>query len=521
MNSVESSPASLTKSLLKGKRILITGTTGFLGKVLLEKIVREIPEVAGVNLLIRGSKKYPTSSDRFKAEILTSSIFDRLRETDPDHLTKFCQHKIQCISGEITQAKFGLSDEAYAQLTATTDVFINSAASVNFHEALDQALLINTLCLNNIADFAAEAGDIPVIQISTCYVNGYNNGVIREGISKPTGKRVKTDQNGYYDVESIFKALQDKITLVKNLTTDPDKLSDALTELGLQEANRYGWGDTYTFTKWLGEQLILKRLHGKTLTILRPSVVESCLESPKPGWIEGVKVTDAILLAYAREKVSLFPARKAGIVDIIPVDLVSNSVLLSVAEAIQEPKQTRIYQCCSGSQNPLGVKRYVYTVCEEVRVNWHKYPRLARKEPKRKFVLVNKALFVGAMKTLKLAHTFTDRLTLRSANNKSKGLKVIESTLKLTNIYGYYTSPKYVFNSDRLMALAEKMGEADKRLFPVDAAIIDWDVYFKEIHVAGLNQYGMEDRSQKVEPQSEKKETNTKSVAAHEEGAPA
>ena len=53
-----------------------------------------------------------------------------------------------------------------------------------------------------------------------------------------------------------------------------------------------------------------------TLTIVRPSVVESCLKEPKPGWIEGVKVTDAILLAYARDKVSYFPARKAGVVDI-------------------------------------------------------------------------------------------------------------------------------------------------------------------------------------------------------------
>lgn len=518
---MNNSEHSLTQSLLRGKKVLITGTTGFLGKVLLEKIIRDIPDVAGVTLLIRGNKKYPKAMDRFRAEILTSSIFERLEETDAEGLNRFVAEKITCIGGEITEPQFGLSDADYQTLASNTDVFINSAASVNFHEALDQALLINTFCLNNIADFSAVAGDIPVVQISTCYVNGYNNGIIAEGISKPAGIDIAADANGLYDVESIFRALQKKINAVRNTVRDKEKLAAALTDLGLAEANAYGWGDTYTFTKWLGEQLILKRMLGKTLTILRPSVVESCLQSPKPGWIEGVKVTDAILLAYAREKVSFFPARKAGIVDIIPVDLVGNSVLLCAAETFAEPNQTRIYQCCSGTQNPLGVNRYVTTICEEVRVNWKKYPRLARKEPKRKFIIVNKALFISAIKLAKMAFTLSDRLRLRSSQNKSKGLQLVESTLRLTSIYATYTSPRYVFNSDKLMALAERMGSADKKLFPVDAALIDWDKYFKEIHVAGLNHYGMVDRSKVEAPVELEESAVTGDVTPVQEGSPA
>jgi nucleoside-diphosphate-sugar epimerase len=510
--------SSNTIRQLKGKRILITGTTGFLGKVILEKIIRDIPDVASVRLLIRGSKKFPNATERFKSEILTSSIFEHLRETNPTGLAQFCAEKLHCIAGEMTEEHFGLSHQAYLDLASQTDVFINSAASVNFHEALDTALQINTLCLNNVADFAMEAGDIPVIQISTCYVNGYNNGQINESISKPK-RSIPVDEYGYYAIEQVFTDLQMKINQTRLSVTDQEKLEEALTDLGLKQANFYGWGDTYTFTKWLGEQLLLKRLNGKTLTIVRPSVVESCWQAPKPGWIEGVKVTDAILLAYAREKVSFFPARKAGTVDIIPVDLVANSVLLSTAEALEAPDQSRIYQCCSGTQNPLNVEYYVTTVCEEVRVNWQKYPKLARKEPTRKFRLVNKNLFVGAIKTLKAAFTLADRLRFRSSANKSKGLKMVESTLKLTNIYATYTSPRYVFNSDKLMALADRMGEADKQLFPVDAAIIDWDRYFKEIHVTGLNHYGMEDR--KKDEAAENATESQLEIDASKEGAPA
>jgi len=499
---VNVSENSLTRSLINGKRLLITGTTGFLGKVVLEKIIRDIPEVAGVTLLIRGSKKFSNAENRFNAEILNSSIFDHLRETNPDAFTLFCEQKIHCISGEITEHNFGLADEEYAQLTGKIDVVINSAASVNFHEELDKALLINTYCLNNIADFAFSAGDIPVVQVSTCYVNGYNDGVIREDISKPAGKQLSIDENGYYDVDSVFADLNGKIQGLKSSVPDTERQIELLTELGLKEANAYGWGDTYTFTKWLGEQLILKRMLGKTLTIVRPSVIESCWEAPKPGWIEGVKVTDAILLAYAREKVSFFPARKAGTVDIIPVDLVSNSILLSVAETLRKPNETRIYQACSGSRNPLGVGYYVSTVCEEVRTNWHKYPRLARKQPTRKFMLVNKSIFISLIKTMKLLYTLSDRIRFRSSENKSKGLKYVESTLNLASIYSYYTSPHYIFNSDKLLALAEEMGVVDKKIFPVDAAIVDWKVYLQDIHIAGLNNYGMDDRS-KAEKQEQ------------------
>jgi len=487
--------ASLTKAHLAGKRVLITGTTGFLGKVLLEKIIRDIPEVAGINLLIRGNKNFPDAPERFKAEILSSSIFDHLKKTKPGELETFVDQKIRCIGGEITEEQFGLTHDEYMALAQSTDAFVNSAASVNFHEELDHALLINTLCLHNIADFAYAAGDIPVVQISTCYVNGFNQGTIPESVSKPRGNSIKKNENGYYNVEAVFDALQEAISLTKNACTDPQKRKDALIELGIREANHYGWGDTYTFTKWLGEQVLLNRLCHKTLTILRPSVVESTLFSPHPGWIEGVKVADAILLAYARQKVSFFPARKAGIVDIIPVDLVANSIVLSLSETFKEPKKIRIYQCCSGSQNPLPVKRYVQTICEELRVNWQTYPRLAHKQPTRKFMLVNRTLFLAMVKTFKLMHTVSDRIRFRSAHNKSKGLKVIENTVKLSSIYSYYTSPKYVFSSEQLMALAQRMGEHDQKLFPVDAKQIDWDHYFQNVHVAGLNRYGMEDRA--------------------------
>lgn len=65
-------------------------------------------------------------------------------------------------------------------------------------------------------------------------------------------------------------------------------------------------------------------------------------------------MADAIILAYAREKVTLFPGKRTGVIDVIPVDLVANAIILAAAEAVADSPRHRIYQCCSGSSNPVS-----------------------------------------------------------------------------------------------------------------------------------------------------------------------
>src|SRR5690606_10020459 len=117
---------------------------------------------------------------------------------------------------------------------------------------------------------------------------------------------------GYYETDELIRLLQDKIAEARACYFGKH-LERKLVELGIREANRYGWSDTYTFTKWLGEQKLIKALQGRTLTIVRPSIIESAYAEPAPGWIEGVKVADAIILAYAREKVFLFPGKRSAV----------------------------------------------------------------------------------------------------------------------------------------------------------------------------------------------------------------
>ncbi|MDX1799802.1 MAG: fatty acyl-CoA reductase [Marinobacter sp.] len=487
------SPSKVLENL-RGKHVLVTGTTGFLGKVVLEKLIRTVPDIGGIHLLIRGNARHPKARERFLNEIACSSVFERLKMQDADAFESFIDSRVHCVTGEVTEPYFGMPAERFEALAGELDAVINSAASVNFREPLDKALAINTLCLNNVAQLARAGNNLPVIQVSTCYVNGMNAGQAHESVVRPAGAALPRSDQGFYHIDELLPLLQDKIADVRSRYAGKT-LEKKLIELGIREANHYGWSDTYTFTKWLGEQLLLKALQGQSLTILRPSIIESALEEPAPGWIEGVKVADAIILAYAREKVSLFPGKRSGIIDVIPVDLVANSIILSLAEALAEPGRHRIYQCCSGSSNPIRLGEFIDLLMEEARTNYAAYDRLFYRQPTKPFIAVGRSLFDAVIGGVRLPLSVADRLLkLLDSGRELRSLKNIDTTRSLATIFGFYTAPDYVFHNKQLLDLSERMGALDKALFPVDAAAIDWSTYLRKTHLAGLNRYALGER---------------------------
>jgi fatty acyl-CoA reductase len=482
---------SRTKQILNGKTVLITGTTGFVGKALLEKVIRVIPDVGELILLIRGNQKHPSAMERFWEEIYQSSIFDHLKSHNETDLARFCDSKVRCITGEITEPCFGVSESEYQYLLDHVDAVINSAASVNFREEIDQALKINTLSLNHMVEFIKASNNAKLVHVSTCYVNGFNKGLMEESIVQPRGLAVPKAPEGHYLVEGLIADCIEEANGVCEKIIDEKVRKAELVDLGTRLANNYGWNDTYTFTKWMGEQLLLQKLPITSMVILRPSIIESTYFGPTRGWVEGVKVADALVLAYARRRFSFFPARSKGVIDIIPVDIVANSIILSAAWVFDHEGEQQIVQCCSSTRNPLSMAKYIRLVTDEVRVNWQKYPKLTKgKPPRKKMTAVGKNVFLTTMKSIRSALQAQSKLPFVQGKSE-KNLESIEIALKLSTIYSFYSNPHYVFGSDHLLDLADQMGEKDKELFPVDPADINWDEYFSKVHIAGLEKYGL------------------------------
>ena len=482
---------SVTLNAYGSKSVLITGATGFVGKVVLEKLLRTVTDIDKIYLLIRGSSRYPSAYKRFMNEVATSSIFDSLKADGIEAFDDLCRRKLRFVSGELTAERFGLSQAEFTELAGKLDLVINSAASVNFREPLDDALQINTLSLRNIISLA-KINKTPVVHVSTCYVNGFNSGLITESVGGPAFGKVMQSSRGYFEVEPLILGLQKKVASVQARYVNGKEREQALIDVGLEESQHYGWNDTYTFTKWMGEQLLMEHLQGQSLTILRPSIVESTREEPVKGWIEGVKVADAIIMAYAREKVTFFPGNKNAVIDIIPADLVANSIILSGTEALTQRPEHRIYQCSSSHCNPLPIREVIQYVQGEGKHRHEHYGNLFYRQPKRPFVMVPGFVFNTGIKAAFAAARWQQKLmSLLGMNTSALKLSNLEASMKLAVVFSFYTRPNYRFSNEKLCAMAERLGALDQELFPVDASSVNWQDYFCNVHLAGLNRYAL------------------------------
>lgn len=480
---------------LHGKNILITGCTGFVGKVVLEKLMRSVPSWNNIYLLIRSNNAHSTAKKRFQKEVLKSSLFEYLRSELPEQFDIMSNNALHVVAGEITQPMLGLDPSEFEQLGKKIDVIINVAASVDFREPLDKALTINALSVKNIAALA-KINKAAVIHVSTCYVNGFNGGLIQEEIAPPARVKLPKINARHYDLSALVTRLLSRIKRTEAIYKNDAERNKVLIKIGLEEARRMGWNDTYTFTKWMGEQMLLQELPEQAVTILRPSIVESTLASPVPGWIEGVKVADAIILAYAREKISLFPGNKHAVIDIIPADLVANSIILSAAEALSKAPEHRIYQCSSSHTNPLVLRDMIKHVHFEAQENHDKHRNLFLRRPQKRFVMVPGLIFDGVINgshaLIKTRNKILDRLGISTS---SKSVKNLETAKNLSSVFSFYTHPFYRFSNEKLCALAREFGVDDASEFAVDAAIFDWSHYLTKVHIAGLNKYALQPRT--------------------------
>jgi len=88
------------EQILRGRRIMLTGATGFLGKVLLYLLLRHHPEIGRIYLLIRGDRK--SSLNRFRREILDSPALGPLRESLALRFDHYIEEHVAVVAGDIT-----------------------------------------------------------------------------------------------------------------------------------------------------------------------------------------------------------------------------------------------------------------------------------------------------------------------------------------------------------------------------------------------------------------------------------
>src|SRR5258705_167372 len=143
-------------------------------------------------------------------------------------------------------------------------------------------------------------------------------------------------------------------------------MNDVLTKLGMERAEHWGWTNTYTYTKSLGEQIILS---DRTVasTIVRPAIVESSVRYPFPGWNEGFNTT-APLMYLMLKGPRPGPMGEDTALDVIPVDFIASGMLLATAARLAGEHES-IYQFGTSDANRISSKRLTELTALAVRAH--------------------------------------------------------------------------------------------------------------------------------------------------------
>lgn len=501
---------------LAGKRIAITGSTGFVGTALVERLLRGVPGCDLV-LLIRGGKR--GAPERARREIFKNDCFDRLRDelkSTAETFEEMVARRVQTINGDVSTDGLGLNDGDKAIL-ASCDTIIHSAAAVAFDSPLDMAVEINLLGPSRIAECLQSLGVAPhLVAVSTCYVAGNRRGnapeeLVSEGpfdLGLNWRKEVASARRLRSDAEAASrlpaKLREFRVDAVKELgaagapalaaKTEQMRerwVTDELVEAGRARAASVGWPDAYAFTKALGEQALMETKGNVPVNIVRPSIIESALAEPRPGWIRGFRMAEPVILSYARGLLSQFPGVPEGTVDVIPVDIVVSAI---IAVAATGPSAPRITQVASGGVNPLKYQAMVDYIRgwftehplydpegQPIEVPEWKFPARGKVQQQLKRA---KSLATKAEQTLQMLPLRGTQASWAAKLEERKN--DIDRAYEYVQLYGLYTECEALYQVDNLLTMWDGLDPADQAAFNFDPRSVDWQTYITTIHLPSI-----------------------------------
>ncbi len=490
---------------LAGAHVLMTGVTGFVGEALLHLMLSEVPDVR-MSVLVR-PKGSISGSDRI-AKLLEKPIFAQVVEA-AGGVDAVLAARVAVVEGDLADVP---------TLPSDIDAVVHCAGDVSFDPPVDEGFTTNVIGVRDLLDRideaqAASGRDIHYVHISTAYVAGRRRGSIPEAsvehdvdLETELAWGLAQRQEVEYRSRGVDVLIKERkkaekehsragLLTAARATESARKqwVKDELVRIGTERARSLGWTDCYTFTKAMGERVVERWAtragdHHRA-SIVRPSIIESALERPHVGWIEGFKMAEPLILAYGRGELPEFPASADTIVDIVPVDHVVSAIVAVLAHP-PEPAQVGYFHVSSGDRNPLTFS----VLYSSVRTYFDHHPftagdRGAARLPEWRFPGARSVerLLSTSEKAWKVADYMvghaprSDRARDLARKLHQQGRR-LEFLRRYLDLYMEYATAELRFSDKQTMALYTSLSTEDQATFAFDTSVVDWPHYFIEVH---------------------------------------
>ncbi|CAK9798432.1 Putative fatty acyl-CoA reductase CG5065 [Anthophora plagiata] len=453
--------------------ILITGGTGFLGKLLVEKLLRSCPNIEKLYITVR-PRKGKTSLERFK-ENFDDIIYDRLKHEQPNFI-----NKVVMLEADISQDECGLSPND-KKLLMNTNIIFHAAANVRFDEKIQNIAKINVRSTKFLLSFAKTLPNLKAfVHVSTAYSNCIHPVI---------------DEIHYKDVDAdkflTLLDIMDDETLQKMIPILLDK-----------------WPNTYVYTKAIGENVILKYSDNLPVCIVRPSIVTSTSKEPIAAWTNNLYGYTGVAVASGIGLLHSILCKVECKADIIPADYVINTIIASAWDVanikaankldayskIPDKERLPVYNCVSSCQNPITWGEVL-----------NKSEVYASEIPTSKFIwlymlIATRYAFMHNINII-IFHMIPSVIIDTIAfliGRKPMLVDAYKKIHKFGNVIHYFTQRQWRFKNENVVKLWEKMNSVDQQNFCFHINRLNWDDYFF-IQVRGIRAYMLNDPSDTIE----------------------
>ncbi|KAK1120200.1 hypothetical protein K0M31_012570 [Melipona bicolor] len=297
--------------------ILVTGATGFLGKGILEKLMRVCPSIASIFILIR-PKKNQTIEQRFK-KLIDDPIYESIKAIHPSVV-----NKVHPVEGDVSLSDLGLSVADRNILIENVNIVFHVAATVRFNEPLNVAVNVNTKSTARIMELCKELKHvISIVYVSTAYSNA-----------------------NIFEIEEKIYTTSFKPSTVINICESGDQQSIDLLEDEILKI----YPNTYTFSKNLAEQIMSNNSDSLPVAIVRPSVIGASLKEPCPGWVDNIYGLTGIFMLIGKGTTRTMLVKKSKRLDLVPVDYVVNIIICAAWHVtLHRNNEVKVYNSTSNA----------------------------------------------------------------------------------------------------------------------------------------------------------------------------
>ncbi|XP_044270843.1 putative fatty acyl-CoA reductase CG5065 [Tribolium madens] len=441
-----------------GKSIFITGGSGFMGKVLIEKLLFSCTGVKEIYVLMR-SKKGKSPVTRIQ-DMWKLPMFARLRESQPEAIKK-----VVPVVGDLNSEGLGLSPHDLSLLVTNANVVFHCGATLKLEASLKDAVEQNTAGTARVIDVSKQMKHLCVfVYFSTAFCSA----------------DIDVFEEKVYDCRDNPRDVIEVSRWMKNDALDPVTKSIIAPH-----------PNTYTYSKRLAEKLVADELENMRVCIVRPSVVTPAVKEPLPGWVDSLNGPMGLLVGAGKGVIRSMHVKAENRAQTVPVDIAINATIViaqRIGSSTEKLKEVPVYNLTQDEVVPYTMgeildigRRIVYENPFEMQI-W--YPdgdiRSSRFIHNIYCIFLHwlPAYLIDFLLFLFRYKTFMVRLQRKIHD----GLELLQ----------FFTVRQWIFRSGNFLALSKNMTDEENKTFPMDFKAVPVEEYLTTA-VLGARQYLMKE----------------------------